>query len=274
MSITSKNIPDIFEKEQRPILNYISNRLVEIEKQHKKLQFAVLDAIQFEESTLWGEYRLRPELEIYNEHDCVVFVWNNSNGKLVIKFFGYGQWCYELNTLTAHFQFEGTGHKWTDEDLYNQKDSPYFFYLEKCTEEVLSQKDEFMNNYSPMVEYDSRRNNFTNYVSMEWCTNKYDGPLSGYCKLNRKLYYFDMIEETNISRERMYAIYNLNTFERVIAHINRKRWSLITNNKFLWILYMWHYKVKQDLQLLFHTDYNKRRKKWRDNHKVVGYFKC
>lgn len=267
--VTPKNIPDIWEDEQEPIRKYITSQLKEIENTYPEMRLVVLDAYEFYDD-LWGE-RTKPGVEVSYDNDCkcIKFAWED---KLIVKFFGNGKWHYEAILKDGHLVYEGMGHLWRDESLYEKDSSPYLFaFNNKHVKNLCTLKDEFMNVYEPMYKWprNSDLYNIEDWVHVVWTTDKYDGMLSGYCKLNHELYYVEWVEETTFTKDRMYALYKLNSWDKIFAYFQHYTFTFLVNHRISSLRYktreLWH--GKKWYQVL-----REKRDAWCKRHEIIGYF--
>lgn len=141
---------------------------------------------------------------------------------------------------------------------------PHYFFPD-AVEQIVSTPDEFKQEYHPVLA--------PHEYTISWITNKYDGMLSGYCRYKNKLHYVTMVEETDYQRRRMYAIYELSSWERVAAYYQHAKWLFMLQTRWAWNLYCkWHaFKRKRGWQLSS-TDISAKRTKFEQTHNIVGYF--
>lgn len=135
------------------------------------------------------------------------------------------------------------------------------YHLPSEVEELISEPDMFEGTYTPTLKpYD---------YEVVWVTNKYDGMLSGYVRYNKQLHYFDLIEETEFSRRRMFAVYKLSISERISVWRKYHWWHAVVANAVLWKYHWWFNGLKrnQSPDALRQT-----KAKFRDSHDVVGFF--
>lgn len=215
------------------------------------------------------------------ENNCVLFKWDLTDLLAEIRFFGDGIWSYEVTTPTKHAHFKGLGYPMTQngEDkyfTYEKNKSPYIFVLDDDFEKHVTLEDEFQNIYEPVYRK-ADRSVRGHSVSIMWTTNVYDGPLAGYCYHNNKLHFFDLAEETDISGKRIYAIYEINLWERAKAYISHWNWMNTTTIRPLWNFYMFRYNLRQKYEnWRYGKDHYKvvlkEQEDWKTRHKLVGFF--
>lgn len=143
---------------------------------------------------------------------------------------------------------------------YIIRDTPHYFFPDDV-EKIISTPDAFSKEYYPHLE------SYQYFVV--WVTNKYDGMLSGYCRVNGKLHYFDCIEETYYQRKRMYAVYELSLYERLKVWMQYHKWHFVVNTSWARRIGMWLYRYNK------HTtseQYQKNKQAFERAHDIVGYF--
>lgn len=273
--ITPKNIPKIWEEEQSPIREYVHESLTLLEQDGYENTKAIIDARQFEDEMY--SYRIKPTLSISSEDEYINFGWGIEDGTVEIKFYGDGIWSYEVTTPTTHLQYKGLGHPMSSKDFtYKKKRSPYIFVLDKPIEKYVTLKSEFVNTYEPLFKR-AERSIYDYSVSVSWTTSYYDGPLTGYCRHNHRLYHFDLVEEADISGDRMYAIYELSLLERFKAYLSHFYWTTTMMIRPLYNFYMFRYRLRQRYENWrykgeYYKIIHKKRDEWKAKHKIVGFF--
>lgn len=131
-------------------------------------------------------------------------------------------------------------------------DNKPYYSLPEEIETIITLPDLFSKEYDPII---SGRN-----LTVVWVTNRYDGMLSGYCTMDRRIYYFDMIDETDFTQARMFAVYALSWGERIAT----------------WMRYHVYHNCPGTLIDGLLRPFMPRpeacRDTFRKNHKIVGYF--
>lgn len=173
--------------------------------------------------------------EFYKARNCnavlqlsensIDMVWNEPGFMLHICFLGESKWTYRFEKKCDADPDFG------DVILSTSQSGEGMFFESKgrkvqCLQldnyalQAISIKDEYMYDYSPMLKHDKYVYGFENYVKLEWITSKYDGILAGYCTVNGKFCIFDMAEETEFDRNRIYAVYELSKYEEIKAKLH------------------------------------------------------
>ena len=96
---------------------------------------------------------------------------------------------------------------------------------------------------------------------ISWVTGRYDGPLSGYVQYNNRLCEFNIVEETECERRRLYAIYKLSMLEAVVSWVRYHKWHFIVGNKIGWKVWMY-----------FHSKFPTKYKPTLETRTPIGYF--
>ena len=274
VKITPKNIPKVWEDEQKQLREYVHGSLAAIEVEFSNHK-AVMDAREFEDE--FYSHRVNTNLLISFD-GRVLFTWGLPDGEVQVRFLGDGIWSYSVNTSNLQMNFEGKGIEYSMIDrTYDDGESPYMFFVNETVGKVIYKDDEFQNEYEPVYRLTTSDPIPNHSVQILWSTNKWDGPLEGYCWFNKELHYFSMIEETDIDRKRMYALHKLNIWEKVKARIDHYSWIKITSIKLLWKLYIIKYNLKQKYEKWRYGDdsykvYRKKHDLWLSKHEKVGFF--
>lgn len=140
------------------------------------------------------------------------------------------------------------------------RDTPYY-YLPDEMEELVSIPDTFVGTYEPMLK--------PYQYQVVWVTNKYDGMLAGYARHDTELHYFDVVEETDFKRNRMFAVYKLSKWEQFNVWRQYHWWHTALASKVYWKLYRWVQGLKRRKSPEEHWAQVDR---FRQTHEVVGYF--
>lgn len=196
--------------------------------------------------------------------------WNLPDGYVSVLFGPEEDWEWEAHTVERLIPGETDGSDSSFEISYRHngacsfklRDTPYY-YLPDEVEELVSDPDVFGGTYEPRLK--------PHQYNIIWVTNKYDGMLSGYVMVNNRLCYFDMIEETEFKRNRIFAIFELSVWERFNAWRQHHLWNLAMVNKTYWKVYWWwkNFTRKRHKSPEEHwADVDK----WRAQHHIVGYF--
>ena len=189
---------------------------------------------------------------------CVEFWWDMKEDKSMhVIFYPENEWTVTMEKKVV----SGDGPEPSFEiDEDDGSKTPYFYLKEKFTKEIEKQQ-------SWSKEYEPRMN-----MRIMWSTGYWDGPLSGYCTQNvgNDTFFFDCVEELPYSPgTRMYAVYELSTWEQVKACLSHAKWTAVVHSKILWCLYLC--KWKHSLALSYDA-MQKKREKWKAKHKLIGYF--
>lgn len=139
-------------------------------------------------------------------------------------------------------------------------DTPYY-YLPNEVEELVSIPDTFVGTYEPMLK--------TYQYQVVWVTNRYDGMLSGYVRCDNELHYFDMVEETDFKRNRMFAVYKLSKWEQFNVWRKYHWWHTALANKVYWNVY---WKIQRLKRRKSPEEHRADVDRFNQTHKVVGYF--
>lgn len=140
------------------------------------------------------------------------------------------------------------------------KDTPYYFLPDEV-EELVSIPDTFVGTYEPMLK--------PYQYQVVWVTNRYDGMLSGYVRHDNELHYFDMTEETDFKRNRVFAVYKLSKWEQFNAWRKYHWWHTALANRVYWKIY---WKIQGFKRRLSPNEHWTAVDQFRQTHKVVGYF--
>lgn len=200
--------------------------------------------------------------------DRVGVKWTVSEGSVVVWFGPNEDWSWgartaertlSTNNEDSDDSFEVTYHH-SGKCSYRINGDPRYL-LPSEVEELISEPDTFEGTYAPILKpYD---------YEIVWVTNKYDGMLSGYVRFNEKLHYFNLIEETEFSRRRMFAVYELSAFERLNAWRRYHWWHAVIANSLLWKYHWWFDGMKNRRSA---EELEQAKNKFKDEHVVVGYF--
>lgn len=108
-----------------------------------------------------------------------------------------------------------------------------YYVLPDEVDKMFKIRVEFSKDYNPVRYWQ---------CPVEWVTGKYDGMLSGYCRYKNRLHYFDCIEETDIERHRMFAVYYLTRWQRMCAWYLHMIWIWSYGSKLLRKFIWWDWR--------------------------------
>jgi hypothetical protein len=225
----------------------IKNKFKEHVKLYPELQLALLDASEFLTDFYWDQKPKTLEINSFINIDCFSLELSNTQdekyGKYTytshthgfIFFYGNGKWKYEFNVKTTtdnetiihhddnlKYEFTGNGPLM---GFHREGKSDYVLSLNEELEKLLVIPEPFSKDYNPLYAINTNPHyHMENKVKWGWRLGYYDGPLSGYCYLNKKMYYYDMVDEKDYSGDRMYALYELSNWQKVRAYICHYAW--------------------------------------------------
>lgn len=179
-----------------------------------------------------------------------------------IFFYGQGKWTY---SFTVHedvgelkYEFSGLGY---DMNIHDSKATTphYAFYLNEELDKLLTVPEPYKQEFLPRYKINNNSHYpDNNKITWAWKEGYYDGPISGYCYLNKELHYYNVQEEKPYSLERMYGLYRLSRVEKAKAYIMHFIWKFSVYNKL-------RYKIYTRLSKYI------KNKNFRE-HAVIGYF--
>lgn len=278
--------------QQLETLNLWLEQLNELQQQHGEL-----DASQFENAKQFIDnnfhsFQMNCHAHIQIENNEILFVWKEPDFSLKVGFPSGRTWHYHFTTYhnnqtdnpgVFNITFSGAAYQFTtgkDEKLQWH----YLFHLHDKIIKHLKIKEAYSENFQPLYPVGRARDEYENTVSYAWITDKYDGPLSGYCYLNGKLCYFTMIEETDFEQRRLYAIYRLSLHERIKVSCSHYFWAhVIRQYAWCWKLHLKKNRLKNHLVSLWNkcrylpkldtiAKYHDKQDKFKQKHQLLGYF--
>lgn len=105
-----------------------------------------------------------------------------------------------------------------------------------------------------------------------WETGRYDGILSGYAIFRNEIVHINCVDETFFERQRLFAIYRLSIFEKIIVGIRRWRWGILMTSPLMWKCYMTKHRIKNHLGLNQTVEQSKKAgDDFHNSHKILGY---
>lgn len=233
------------------------------------------DQHEFVESVaefLWdscGALNLRPfDVQLVKDGD-VQITWEYDRTCVSVLFCADSEdWRWEARTVNREADAEYPDADGGYSTIYSHRgpcsfrvEAVPYYVLPDEVDKLISVPDEYKGTYYPVLAkalYD-----------IVWVTNRYDGMLSGYCRLGGKLHYFDNVEETVYQRNRMFAIYRLSWLERVGAWVRHHEWNCVVNTRWAWNASMWFYRRRKPITAETHRT---TKQKFVGTHHVVGYF--
>lgn len=268
---TKKDLKNTYEIQSAMIHN-IYEELVKLEYIEKYKEI-ILDVKKFLSDEFCSKRKGQLTLRVLDNQ--ITLLWNSEEFLGEITFWGNAKWEYHFtkkevknnqeNILTISFKGEAYS-------FMCMEKKHYAFLLEKAVDGLTKEKDEFEYDYQPLFKIDKANRNLPNHINYGWTTSVWDGPLAGYCYHNHKLCYFDLEEETEYDRNRMYVIYKLNIWDKVKAYWQHYRWTyIIRKYQWVWNLHLWTYKrkpfnaKKADIK-------QKKFQCWKDKKEKIGYF--
>lgn len=154
--------------------------------------------------------------------------WKLDQGHVTVMMGPSDDWVWQAVVNESPTCDDSTG-DYTRTYSHNGKCSYYidntpYYSLPAEVEELISLPDTFKGEYYPLFnecEYD-----------IAWVTNRYDGLLSGYVRLrsDKKIYYFTLVEETEFTHDRMFAVYRLSLLSRISMWLHYHLWFTALNN--------------------------------------------
>lgn len=137
----------------------------------------------------------------------------------------------------------------------------HHYYFPDEVERMISLPDDFDSTYEPLLK--------SYEYEIVWVTNRYDGMLAGYLRKNGKLHYFDNVEETDFTRRRMFAVYELTWLERLNVWRRYHWWHIALASKPIWKWYWWIRRFRKQPSVQSHR---KAKEVFECEHAIVGYF--
>lgn len=137
---------------------------------------------------------------------------------------------------------------------------PHYHFPDEV-EELIAEPDAFEGEYTPLLK--------PYQYEVVWVTDKYDGMLSGYVRFDNKLHYCGLVEETEFTSRRMFAVYELSLWERLMVWRRYHWWHLVVTSPTLWKYHWWLVGLKRRKSV---DETQAIRTKFIDTHTVVGYF--
>lgn len=202
------------------------------------LVFIKPDVEEFLQTFFYGNERRKLCAYVKAREHFISVIFHEEDLYCEFNFLGNGQWVQSLN-------YEGVDWK-NDQQIIKvdvvetgrkvnvKEEVHYFFYIEPSIQKKLSLPTCWQKQYDDELRLKKWQ------VAIKWETDRYDGPLSGYCEIGRRLYYFDCVEEKEFNRARMYAVYPLSVFEELVARWKRFKYeAFIQRFEFLYRLYWW-----------------------------------
>lgn len=223
----------------------------------------------------FSSHKRKGKLQIETLDNYIKLIWNSEEFEGYVIFYGDANWEYHFikqevkndksNTLEISFKGEAYSFMCMEKKHYS-------FLLEESVDELTKEHDDFEYDYQPLFRVDRANRNLPEHINYGWTTSVWDGPLAGYCYYNQGLCYFDLEEETEYDRHRMYAIYKLNLFDKIKAYYSHYRWTHITRRyKWAWNFHLWNHKrkpfdsKKADIK-------HKKFQDWKNEKEKIGYF--
>lgn len=251
---------------------YIHDKIKEARDAHPDIDPKLWDRL---DDFLWdslGGVDLKPF--VINRFGDGVGVWWDHGDDHVWALFSPHTTDWEWSATTVRTDGNGEGGNTDYTAAYGHKGmcsftssitgEPHYFFPDDV-ERIVSTPDKFKQEYHPML--------MSYEYNISWVTNKYDGMLSGYGMYQRRLHYIDMVEETDYQRRRMYAVYQLTPLEQLVAYLRHVKWTLTLNISWAWKLYTkWHRLKLKFKRRGTAEEYWAAKNKFRQTHKVVGYF--
>lgn len=152
----------------------------------------------------------------------------------------------------------------------------HFIVIPDSFIEAVSIKEEIPETCKDLLHFIPPNVSFDKTVRIAWVTNRYDGPLSGYCYVGDKFCYFDLEYEEEYSRKRYYEVRALSCRDKMRATLHHK-W-----HAFIWSSWRGTHCTKyyQWKQRTFNTGWHaakaqtkiERHRKWREARRLLGYF--
>lgn len=194
--------------------------------------------------------------------------WVIESGYVSVWFGPGDDWSWEAHAIE---QLEATSEEDSDNSFaityehsgkcsFRVSGKPYYHFPDEV-EELIAEPDTFDGEYLPRLK--------PYQYEIVWVTNKYDGMLSGYVRVDNKIHYCDVVEETEFTSNRMFAVYELSFWERLKVWRRYHWWHLVIANSTLWKYHWWfaglkRHRTTEEIQAI--------RNKFIDTHTVVGYF--
>lgn len=205
----------------------------------------------------------------------IKLLWSSEEFFGEITFYGNANWEYHFtkkeikNNQESTFKMSFKGQAYS---FICMEKKHHAFLLEEAIDGLTKEKDEFEYDYQPLFKIDRANRNLPDHINYGWTTSVWDGPLAGYCYYNQKLCYFDLEEETEYDRNRMYVIYKLNLLDKIKAYWTHYRWTHITRKyKWIWNLHLWNYKRKPFDSKKAEIKH-KKFQLWKNKKEKLGYF--
>lgn len=262
-----------------------------------KTQYPELDDTQFENAEQFIEdnfhsCQMNCNLEITVQNSEILVSWKEPEFSLTVFFPAGRTWHYRFINFhdnktdipgTFTIDFNGAAYQFTTgkEDKLQWH---YLFHLHDRIIKHLKIKEAWSENYQPLYPTGRGRDEYENTVCYAWITDKYDGPLSGYCYLNGQLCYFTMVEETDFEQRRLYAIYKLGCIEKLKASFSHYFWINFTRKySWFWKIHMKKYHFKNWFMTTWNkktylpklgtvAKYHQKKDKFKQKHQLLGYF--
>lgn len=195
--------------------------------------------------------------------------WDFEQGFLSVLFGPDDNWEWETKAIvgkpgdedcsgyTRHIRYAG-------KPSFVLHEQPYYTFPDEV-DKIISIPEPFEKQYEPMIpkrEY-----------KVLWHTNYWDGMLAGYCEYKGNICYFNNVDETTFTHNRMFAVYQLSLYEKTLALFHHYKWNITLYNRTLWDLHMKMRKWKQKFTKTKTSEhYVNETEKFHNSHKILGYF--
>lgn len=219
-------------KERNVLLGKLRQDIKDIIEKNSSLKPAMVDAEEFLEDFYFSSSAKTLDMSVIKDGRFGFHIDTFKGGKSIkgdIFFYGMGKWEYNFQIRdnlydASSYSYYGMGYKMNIREKEDESD--FIFSISDELEQFLQVDEPFSQDYSPMYSIQTGLpRSYNKGVSWGWSEGYYDGPLSGYCYYDKKLFRFDLKEEKDYSRQRLYAIYPLGFFEKFRAKINHWFWE-------------------------------------------------
>lgn len=219
-------------KERNVLLGKLRQDLKNIIQKNPSLKPAMIDAEEFLEDFYFSFSAKTLDINVIKD-DLIGFHIDTVKGSKSINgdilFDGIGKWHYDFKIRdnlydVSHYSYDGMGYEMNIRK--GEDESDFIFSISDELEQFLQVDEPFSQDYSPIYKLQTAvPRSYEKSVSWGWSEGYYDGPLSGYCYYDKKLFRFELQEEKDYSRQRLYVMYSLGFFEKLKANIKHWFWE-------------------------------------------------
>lgn len=194
--------------------------------------------------------------EVLSDQGRPAVKWTLKNGSIYVVWNDNDTWEYlatrdksdEKFGYKEEYSYSG-GPTFSIVEERNNNRNHHYYCLPDGAEKMIIKKVEWSKDYKPLDRW---------CVTLEWVTSRYDGTQGGYCRYKNRLHYFHCIEETDLERHRMFAMYHLTTWQRIKAWYTHLKWYISHGNRLLYALNWWNWRDLFGIQRKYSWDFAKK----------------